>query len=262
MAKFLYVLLAILFVCPLIAGVPDEKLHNQCLYPVVLVRPMGVRGCGTGVIVRSTKVAEGEYQNVFVTCAHVSLAYDQSYVVQHFSYEKWSHLTGSKTYPVEWVHHDPVRDLAIGVFVSDVKMPVSEIDFDPSLYIGSDVYRIGCGLGDEPRLDYGKVTSVKTSLGNIRDVVRTSIHTLPGDSGSPVFHEYKVFGIMQAIRQFQHGFGNQPVFNMSYCVPLARLKIMDEEQGHTLQFAWTTKKMPGMPFWKLKFKAQYEVVTK
>jgi S1-C subfamily serine protease len=255
---FAFLLSFTLSVSPISAGVPDETLHNKCIYPVVLVRPTDANRCGSGVVVRSTKIKEGEYHNVFISCFHVATAYNKPYVVDHFRYEKWSSLKDKATYPVEWVHADSRRDLAVGVFISNVEITTAEIDFDPDLYLGTDVYRIGCGLGDEPRLDYGKVTALKTSIGDCKNVIRTSIFTLPGDSGSAAFHNYKAIGITQAIRAFQ----NENIFNVSYVVPMYKIKEISKEQCNSLDFVWTTKKMPVIPYWKLNFQAQYELANK
>ncbi len=68
---------------------PDKKLHKQCLYPTVKVTPNTRHSYGTGIIVRSVKIKEGEYHNVFITCAHVADSTEQ-YVVKVYEYKNWS----------------------------------------------------------------------------------------------------------------------------------------------------------------------------
>ena len=79
--------------------------------------------------------------------------------------------------------------------------------------------------------------------------------TVPGDSGSPVFHENKVVGIMVSIRFFR----NHPVFGISYVVPLERFQKWNTDNNNDLSFAWgSSKKLPNLPFYYLKF-ADYKM---
>ncbi len=200
-------------------------------------------------------MSDGIWHNVFLSCAHVADS-PSPYVVRVFHYEKWSSLKGSDTYDCKFYATDSNKDLAIGVFVTAEEMPTSEIDFATDMYIGTDTFRIGCGLGDEPRLDNGKVTSVRSNMKSLlKGTIRTSVHTLPGDSGAPLFHDYKIIGIMQAIRSH----GGQQVYATSYAIPVERLKTWDDETEGALNFAWRNKQLPKMPFYQLKME-QYEVI--
>jgi hypothetical protein len=143
-------------------------------------------------------------------------------------------------------------DIGIGVFFSDHQMAIAELNFEPKIFIGNEIFRIGCGLGDEPRLDYGKLTSYKSFP---KKVFRTSVMTVPGDSGGPLFHENKVIGIIVSIRSLR----GQPVFGISQAVPLEMFKKWNEENDQNLDFAWdTTKEMPELQFRYLKFR-EYEI---
>ncbi len=139
-------------------------------------------------------------------------------------------------------------DVAIGIFTSTESMPTAELDFKPNLFIGNRVFRIGCGLQGYPRLDYGNLTSYKK---NPKPTFRTSVMTVPGDSGSPLFHEYKVVGIVVEIQ----GYHGLPVFSISYAVPLERFKRWDAENDHALDFAWDkSKPLPELEFRYLQFR--------
>ncbi len=126
-------------------------------------------------------------------------------------------------------------------------MPTATMDFEPRLFIGNEVYRIGCGLGDDPRIDYGRLTAYKKTP---KPTFRTSIMTVPGDSGSPVFHEYKVIGLAVSIRSVR----GVPVFGISYAVPLERFKTWNTSNNDNFSFAWSNKPLPEMVFRYLKFK--------
>jgi len=255
MLKFMTRSLILLFFCTLLSfsygGEVDKKLHQECLYPTVYVGRADGSGYGSGVIVRSDKVNDTLYKNVFISCAHLVDDSTLDYEIKQYIYEDWSQVKDVKSYPAVFFAYNRDMDIAIGVFYSNKAMPVAKLDFEPKLFIGNEVFRIGCGLGDEPRLDYGRLTSYKKSP---KPTFRTSVMTVPGDSGSPLFHDYKVVGIMVSIRSFR----NLPVFTISYAVPLERFKQWNTANNDDLDFGWTTKPLPEMAFRYLKFK-QYEI---
>ncbi len=243
-------LFSLLFFCASLnssfAGDVDKKLHQQCLYPTIYIGKADQTSYGSGVIVRSDKVNDTTYKNVFLSCAHLVDDTSIDYEVKQFIYEEWSQVKEVKTYPALFNSIHRAQDLAIGVFFSSEPMPVAELDFTPKLYIGNEVFRIGCGLGDGPRLDYGKLTYYKKKP---LPTFRTSVMTVPGDSGSPLFHNYKVIGIMVSIRSYK----NLPVFNISYSVPLERFRNWSNENDHAFDYAWSDKELPKMPFHFLEF---------
>jgi S1-C subfamily serine protease len=222
------------------------------LYPSIFIGRSDNTTYGSGVIVRSEKVGD-KYRNVFITCAHICTDSFIDYTVRQFVYENWSELKEVKEYPAVFssVNHD--MDLAMGMFYTNEEMPVAELEFDPKLYIGNEVFRIGCGLGDDPRLDYGKITAVKKEP---RAVFRTSVMTVPGDSGSPLFHNKKVIAIVVSIRVDRNR--NALVFNISYAIPLSQFRVWSDNYNHNLDYAWTKKEMPKLPFIYLDFK-QYDI---
>jgi S1-C subfamily serine protease len=232
------------------AGEVDKQLHQKCLYPTIYVGRVNKSTYGSGVIVRSQKHKDG-YRNVFLTCAHVVHDNYLDYEVKQFIYEEWSQVSETKTYPALFYAVNHEQDVAIGLFYSDEEMPVADLDFSPKIYIGNELFRIGCGLGGEPRLDYGKLTQYKKLP---KPLFRTSVMTVPGDSGGPVFHENKVVAIIVSISSVR----NLPVFNISFAVPLQRFKDWNDKIEKSLDFAWTKKKIPELQFRMLEFK-QYEI---
>lgn len=254
LAAFVTAALLAAVVPPAFAGPPDKALHKKCLYPTVQLTTEGKPSFGSGVIVRSVKIEEGRYHNVVVTCAHVTQSYPENNVVKVFVYKNWSEITEVETFPIEYTFHDETADLSLGLFVTDRPMPVAEIDFGAKLFIGSRVLRVGCGLGDEPRLDRGEVTSVKTLMKNMAGNYRTNVHTLPGDSGGPLFAGNKVVGIAHAIRVMRGPTGPLPVFNVSFYIPVGKLKDLDEEWCNSLGFAWGKAPMPQLPVHRLRLR--------
>jgi len=239
----LFVLLA--FPCTVYSDTPDKTLHSQCLYPTIKVVSGESAGSGTGFIVRSEKTYDGKYGNVAITCAHVLTG--GLYYAGVPSYEDWSILKSYQMYPIYSHLIDQQNDLAIIVFKTDSQMPTVELDFDSKLYIGSDIFRIGCGLSDDPRLDYGKITSVG------KDYFRTSVFTLPGDSGGPVFHKNKVIAFIRAIRTIKtKENAMNHIYNVSYGVRLNVLKEIDNNLDNSLDFIYDdSKSIPLISFFLL-----------
>lgn len=246
-----------LFFCPnCFANQPDEKLHLQCLYPTIHLSPDSGKNYGTGFIVRSSKISDSEYINVFITAAHVTNPVNQ-YTVTVFEYEDWSVLKRGQPYAASIYAVNFDLDIAIGMFISDEKMPVAKIDMDTKFYIGNEVFRVGCGLGDDPRLDYGKITSLCSKISGSASL-RTSVHSVPGDSGGALFSNYKVVGVLKSIRAMRSG---QLVFNMSYYTPISSLREWSEEDGGAYDFTWKEKAFPRIIFWELRFTRDH-IITK
>ena len=245
--KNLLVALALLF-SPMwaIAGEPDRELHEKCIYPTVMIDGVGA---GTGVIVKSEK-QEDKYVNYVFTCAHILQKTPPKFVltqegtkvepskydftVSVGKYENWSTLVGTETFEVEVLYRDPRHssDIAIVRFWSSEEMPIVEIEADPEIYIGNEVCRVGCGMGEPFRIDFGRLTSLPQSLdkkGMIEKTYRISAPTVPGDSGGPVFHENKCFGLTQLIRSLPD---NGPIYHMSYAIPMKRFTESKEIQDY------------------------------
>lgn len=216
---------------------PDKTLHNKCIYPTVMITGPGSTGSGT--IIRSEKVGD-KYHNVVLSCAHIFSG--SRWQIHVPKYKEWSVIDGYDVYSIRPIRTSREKDLSVSLFASDKKMPVAELDFDSKLYIGSEVFRTGFGIGDEMRLDFGKITSLRGRIKNgpIKNTYRMSAYTVPGDSGGPVFHNYKIVAITQAIRSVRRGYQEYPCFGISYSVPLSRFKKWDQELNNVLSFTYKT----------------------
>jgi S1-C subfamily serine protease len=253
--KKLLIVLVVLVAIPTIvfSDEPDKKLHQDCLYPSVQIRNAFVSGSGT--IVRSDKIGN-DYHNVVLSCAHIFTKENVFFMdtnVRVPKYKEWSVFEKYENYEAFLYKIDREFDLSIILFASKEKMPIANLDFSTKLYIGSDVFHIGSGLGEQQRLEYGKITSVNsyTSKPEVYRTLRTSIYTVPGDSGTGVFHNYKVIGVMRSIRKTR----NTPLWGISYCIPLVMLKKWDEELNNIIAFVYEAKKpLPVIPFVDIKLK--------
>lgn len=217
------------------SGEPDIALHEKCLYPTVVVLGQNPAVVGSGVIVKSVKCAE-KYENYVFTCAHSlfpvpriisaneKLDAPEVYDVQIKTgvYEDWSKLVGYKRHGCEIMHIDRERDIALIKFYSYEKNFVADIQLGMKTYIGNQILKIGCGINDSFRLDYGQITAVKDSFSNtIYGTYRINAPTIMGDSGGPVYHENKLLGLTKAVRLFKFDEEqNLPVFHISYVIPI------------------------------------------
>jgi len=246
------------------AGEPDKDLHNKCIYPTVMLQGKN-GGTGSGVIIKSVKRGES-YMNYVFTCAHVLkktpariiepeepkegeeaaapivIPSKYEYIIHIAVYEDWSLIKEIKTYKCNVIHveNDVLKDVALVTFKTKEKMKVAEIETKPKIYIGNEVLRIGCGVGEPFRIDYGKVTSLSKSIGRAQPAtkgkIRTSIQTVPGDSGGPVYHENKLIGVAQMIRAMPGNAGpfptSIPIFHMSYVIPMEKFMSCEKITKH------------------------------
>lgn len=241
-----------------LAGDPDKDLHKKCLYPTVMIKAKNADygGNGTGVIVKSIKKGD-KFTNYVFTCAHILVQTPPrivvpeddkekaifvpakfEYTIRVGNYKDWSHLVSIDNYDCKVIYRNTssARDIAVVTFLTDKEMPTAEICHS-KFYIGNEVCRVGCGLLEPFRVDFGRVNSLAESSKQDRgpscqNTHRVSAPTLPGDSGGPVYHENKLIGVAQLIRGFQPAPGqNMPVFHMTYVIPIERFtqetEIMD-----------------------------------
>ena len=203
------------------AGEPDIKLHEKCLYPTVRVADTSGQGYGSGVIVRSEKVDDG-YLNVVLTCKHVVENMDFMDIVI-MTYKNWSEMAGMRQYPARLYASHPDFDISIVLFLSSKKMPTADLGLDEQLYVGNDLVSFGCALKQMPRLDTGTISGVA------KNSIRSDLVSVPGDSGGPVFHNYKLIALKMMFFGAQLNEQVHPVFNIAVQVRLSVLKQWAEQ---------------------------------
>ena len=272
---FLCVVIALCLNTALFSEEPDKNLHNKCLYPTVLIHTGVIagdafinQGSGSGVIISSvpaSSIFSDKFINVVLTCNHVAVNQSLGTIENKFGarfvpdtfakvgvseYENWSKFKEYTWFDAKLYGAYEDHDLAILIFISDNQMPVADINFNPEIYIGSHVIKVGCGLGDQPRVEFGRVTSLNPSQEHDRTkgTNRLSVMSLPGDSGGPVFHENKVIGIVSMIRIAQ---GIGAVFDISYMQPLAHFEKWIKEAGF-LGFITSKENFPIIPLVEIK----------
>lgn len=227
----------------------DEALHKKCLYPTIRISNEEITQKSSGFIIRSEKIGD-DYANVALTCCHCINDGDASYYADIASYDK-STFNGFQRYPLVVYAQNAELDLAVVLFRTPKKQPAVEMDFDRKVYIGNKILHFGCGMGDEPRLEWGYVNSVKGKVGKHKtDVYRTSVPTIFGDSGGPTFYNnYKVIAINQAIKITSYRGFPQMLPGISMAIPIGAVKTWDGLENNTLRFLYNPKAdLPRLPF--------------
>jgi S1-C subfamily serine protease len=100
-------------------------------------------------------------------------------------------------------------------------------------------------LGDDARLDEGKITGVHSKVPvGFDGYIRTNIYTTFGDSGGPLFNKKnEVVGVTHAVRGRQ----GTPYFNHSYFSPISWVKTWDDSTNHLISFVYKpSEKLPTL----------------
>lgn len=194
------------------------KLYNKCIYPTILISD--VQGAhGSGVIVKS-EYHNGKYINVALTCEHV-VSNGNAYKAYVTEYKDLCYSVKRKSYDIFVYATFKKYDIAVILFNSDTQLPVADIDVSQKLYIGNDICGTGCSQLDYPRLDYGKINQLSD------EYYKSSLMTIPGDSGGPVFYNYKLIGLKQAIKTIDIFKKQQFLFQVSHITSIRSLQITE-----------------------------------
>lgn len=240
--KTLMITIAFLFCGVVSAGEPNVELHEKCIYPTVMVLDTLGKSSATGVVVKTEEYC-GEFLNFVLTCDHCVADIDKDEVIEYVDgkptsavscaketewkirvgkYENWSELAGFDDYKAKVLYSNDLYDIALVSFVSKEPVMVAEIDYNPEVYIGEELLKVGCGLSELFRVDVGILTSLPQSIGRVKAnsgvsyQYRTSLPSVQGDSGGPVYSNYKLIGLLQAVRISE----GQSVYHMSYAIPI------------------------------------------
>lgn len=238
-----FLVLIVCFATAVSANEPDKDLHIKCIYPAVSLSgktwPYGesIQGwSGSGVITRSEKIDDKRFLNVCLTCDHVICG---EVCVNIPRYKDWSTFVGYEhIQDTVVVDRSNAYDLAVVVFESKVKLNTVDLDFDSKIYFSTDILKVGFGMSDTARLDYGQISSLKEPIkqGVWNYPFKTNVETIVGDSGGPVFFKenYKLLGLIHAIKKVD----GQYLTGHSFVIPLAWLKTWSVETKNELDFVF------------------------
>ena len=240
----LFLVSAIYFVSAVVFCLSTEdiqKLHNEILYPVVLVRTES--GSGSGTVVYSGKDGGEDFQTFVLTADHVidsacsvktewdpMLGADVRKEVrstiwtEFYVYKNLSRAVGTTVIETDIIARDPKSDIALLKLrsITPVKnvaplWPKAEIK---DLRIFQPVYSVGAQLGHPPLATHGQIQNLDIEIEGEKYVLITA-PIIYGSSGGTayVFHEgrnrWEVFGI--PARGSVAGYG-QMVTHLGKCV--------------------------------------------
>lgn len=228
----------------------DKKLHRKCIYPVVKFSDALQHSGGSGFIVRSTKVGD-EWHNLAIGAAHTIELPVFVFVPE---YKDWSTVVNIEKHYGTILAQDSECDMVIVAFTSKNQLHTADIQFGKKLYINSKVFHVGCGLLDDPRIDFGQVTSPKMYAEPFKGLIRTNVHSYFGDSGGPLFSEdMKVIAFCEGIRMHRH----MPLPDISFYRSIDELKTWDGRVNNALESVYKeSAPLPVIPFVKVKL-AEY-----
>ena len=227
----------------------NPKIVSNCLYPTVMVIDPENQAGGTGFVVRSTKY-KNKFRNSLLTAQH-TVETNGPFYVKIFKYKNLSEVDSEISVPLFIYALEKNHDMALGVFETDEKLPVMELDFDHKVIMGTPIFHIGFGMMDDARIDYGIITQTKTYKPDfLKELIRTNAYSMVGDSGGPLCQSssLKTIGVCRAIRKHK----DQLMNHQSYFTDIKMLKKWNDEYDNGLEPLYTEKRdLPTLPFVKM-----------
>lgn len=192
-----------------------DEIHKNCYDSVALVQAVDKSANGTAVIVQSKKIDSDLYMNTVFSAEHifakpmclVPLIRDEGFVETE------------ESLALQIIYKNSDTDLALASFLSAREFPVADLDFKTVPKMRDKVFLIGCGLGQPMRYSEGLVTGLGPNKKKYENI-QTSIYTVPGDSGSPVYLNQKVIAITSSIRSFQSDGHVMAANEIALCKPI------------------------------------------
>jgi hypothetical protein len=252
MKKTIIILICLFFIVSFILiNSLENKLKTKCIYPSICIYNPNLNSLGSGVVVRSERY-ENFYYNVAITCQHILNEDERINPIGYFvkiPIFRNSKIIYYNEYPCVIYERNKEYDLAIIVFLSNESMDCAEIDFNCNLDLDDKIMKIGYGLGDDLRIDHGNITSISGKLNEHKNLYRMNAFAIFGDSGGPVFYNYKLVGITNGIRSL----GQNCLFNISFASSIKNLKNWQKELNN-IEFVYNkNKELPSMPVYILEF---------
>lgn len=247
-------MLLILFCFFILYKKPKDVLEN-CMKSCVCINNKEFGSSGSGVIVKSKKVGD-KFCNIMLSSAHIFCCdyrlCKSGYVV------KIPIINNHKIlfYKEELCYVQSILedyDISVLIFYTDEELQCSSIDFNENLKFNDRIMKMGYGLGDDLRIDYGYITQLNMDLDSCKNLHRTNAFAIFGDSGGPVFKNNKLVAITQGIKNYD----GSPIYNISYICPINNLLFWSEIEN--IDYCYENKEIPKISKYFLEFK-KYEYI--
>ena len=175
-----------------------QEIDKKCYDSVVLLKSLDKSSTGSAVVVQSREIGKNLYMNTIFSAEHIfakpmyaiPLSYNDGFIEQ------------DEPFALQTIYKNQDTDLALASFLSIKELPVADLDFITLPKPRSKAFLIGCGLGQPLRYSEGLITGFGPQKNKL-EYIQTSIYTVPGDSGCPVYYNNKVIGITSSIRSYQ-----------------------------------------------------------
>ena len=251
MKKYIVYFLAITTICffYFLNKKSEDDLKN-CMESCVCVFNPDLCSSGSGVIVRSIE-QDGAFCNVVISSAHI---FENDYRLHKSNYIiKLPVINKRKILFYQekpcYIHSiNAEQDLSILIFYTSEKIKCAKIDFDKKVDIDDEIMKMGYGLEDDLRIDYGNITQLNAKLYQYNNLYRTSAFAIFGDSGGPVYLDFKLIAITQGIKNYK----GSPIYNISYICPIGSLKLWNQKED--IDFCYENKELPKIPKYLIELK--------
>ena len=214
---------------------PETAMH--LLQSTVRVTVGGTTG--TGVIVYSKRRSlnlDPRYYSYVLTCAHVVEDANEAFppFIETFYYLDDNAIVARASFKAEIVAIDAKLDVAVLQIMSPKPLQDCVEILPPGSFfnhrLNDSVYVVGCGLGNEPFITSGNISSFQVNhdvgaLLNL-DALKMTAATIYGNSGGGVYnHQGLLMGLAQSI-DLTHG---TPYEHSAYAVPIWSIALFLRE---------------------------------
>jgi len=203
----------------------EHDVRLGVLRSIVRIQNNVERRVGSGVLIRSSRVADNFYVNTVLTNQHIVGAAPQV-SVEDFSYLRNKSIMATHSFNGSIYKADPKEDLALVNFFSTTQQTnvaplASKYSFDNTC-LTDDVTVGGCGMGFHPFLTRGLVSSFDVDKDGYFLI---SAPAIGGNSGGGAFNSAgQLLGIVSRIGYLQENATDIPVTHITFVKSMDKIR--------------------------------------